>query len=97
MALRTVDLNNIQQVSLELSYRTFSETVHQGWLDLDSLLVQFRTSRSLRLKVMHTLTRKRDRREGVARLLPEVMRRGVADLVGCTYTIQQFPGFPTLI
>lgn len=97
--LHTVEPQNIQQISLEsLHYIPWRET-QQEWFDLDTLLVQFWTSHSLRLEVVYESRRGwGDRAETIARLLPEVMRRGIADLVECPYVEQQFPSFiPTLI
>jgi len=87
--LHTIGPKNLQHLSLELSHcsvieDTTWETVHQEWLDLDSLLVQFWVSHSLRLKVIHTLEKGgQDVRDHVAMFLPELTRRGIADLVQC--------------
>ena len=93
-ALRTVEPGNIEEISLELSGYILWGMVNQEWLDLDSLLVRLWTLRSLRLKVMYESRRgSGDRTEAVARLLPEVMRRGIVDLVEYPYVEQQFPSF----
>ena len=97
-ALHTIEPKNIEQISLELSHYIFWRTVHQEWLDLDSLLVRFWTLHSLRLKVTYESRRGwGDRRETVARLLPEVMRRGIADLVEQPYVEQQFPSLTSTL
>jgi hypothetical protein len=88
--LRTVKSKNLQQITLELpGYTTIRkidwETVRQGWLDLDYLLVQFVASRSLRLNIMDWSKMEReDMRDHAARLLPELMKRGIDDLVEFT-------------
>jgi len=53
------------------------------WLDLDHLLIQLWESRSIRSKVTRTLLkgRKRNMRDCIGCLLPEMMRRGMIDLV----------------
>ena len=95
-SLHTVQSKHIQQVSLELSLDVFWRTSHQEWTDLDSLLVRFWTSHALRLKVMYESRRGwGDQREHVARLLPELMRRGVVDLVEYPYVEQDFLSFTT--
>ena len=85
--LHTVEPKNLQQISIALPgpaliSHTTLETVQREWVDLDCLLVQFWTSHSLRPKVMYEPTKRgRDLRNHVARLLPELTRRGVIDLV----------------
>ena len=97
-ALHTVEPQNIEQIQLELSHYIFWGTVHQEWLDLDSLLVRFWTLHSLRLKVTYESRRGwGDRKESAARLLPEVMRRGIADFVEQPYVEQQFPSFTSTL
>ena len=56
----------------------------RGWcLGLDRLLVQFWTSRSIRPKVMCT---GKVMQGYIERLLPEITRRGIIDLVECAST-----------
>lgn len=64
-------------------------------MSLDSLLVQFWTSHPLRLKleVMYESTRGSRDRGDVVRLLPEVMKRGIAELVKSPFVEQPFPSF----
>jgi len=87
--LHTIGPKNLQRLSLELSHcsvieDTTWETVHPEWLDLDSLLVPFWVSRSLRLKVINTPGKGEEGvRDRVAKFLPELTRRGIADLVQC--------------
>lgn len=86
-ALRTIDCENIREISLDLAPDVLRRAVHQEWVDLDFLLVQFWTSHSLRLKVMYDSRRGcGNQMECVTRLLPELVRRGIADLVECSYT-----------
>lgn len=61
------------------------ETAYQEWLELDRLLAELCELHSFRLTVMYNLRRcpdgsKEKRRMTI--LLPEVMKRGMADLVG---------------
>ena len=60
------------------------ETRYRHWLELDHLLVQLWEAQSMRLKVVHAMPSRMDwesENSCVDILLPEVMRRGVADLV----------------
>ena len=96
--LHTTESKNIQHISLELYRYALWDVVHQGWLDLDHLLVQLWASHSLRLKVAYELLRgSRESRYHVTKLLPELMRRGVVDLVGYHSVDQDFSAFPTLV
>jgi len=85
--LHTVEPKNLQRLSLELPRRsaiedTTWETVHQEWLDLDSLFVQSSVSHALRLKVIHAPGKgELDVRDRMAVFLPELTRRGIADWV----------------
>ena len=61
------------------------ETAYQEWLELDRLLVQLCESRSIRLEVRHNLHMDADgskERSRMKILLPEVMTRGMVNLVG---------------
>ena len=85
-ALQTVDINDLQSVSLKVNLRVISRarglgTVELGWENLDRLLVQFWTSTSLRPKLTcrSSLLEQADQRDIVAGLLPESMGRGIVD------------------
>jgi len=88
-ALHTIRSRSLQRISLELPRRDQAptgdaiwEAVHQEWVDLDHLLVQFWTSRSLRPTVMYEPGElEEEMRVYVATLLPELTRRGAIDLV----------------
>ena len=56
------------------------ETTYLAWLELDRLLAQLHESHSIRLKVLYDVDESRERRR-MKVLLPEVMTRGIADLV----------------
>lgn len=61
------------------------ETACQAWLELDRLLVQLCESHPIRLEVRHNLHVDADgskERSRMKILLPEVMTRGMVDLVG---------------
>ena len=85
--LLTAGTKNLQSVSITLSHRVILraltvESIHQGWLDLDRLLVQFWTSHSLRLKLMYEwIETGKDLNEAVGLVLPELTRRGIVDVV----------------
>jgi hypothetical protein len=56
MALQTVESKNLQQITIHyptILTGTIEEAVHQAqeWQELDRLLVQFWTSRSIRPKI----------------------------------------------
>jgi len=83
--LRTTGPENLQQLSLDLPHHTAIgwETVHQEWLDLDDLLVEFWATHSLRLVVRAPWKGEKELRDYVAMFLPELATRGIADLVLC--------------
>jgi len=61
---------------------TIEEAVCQEWRDLDRLLVEFGTSRSIRPQVAYVAREGgMDRRDRVSSLLPELTRRGLIYLV----------------
>ena len=84
--LHTIKPKILRRLSLELPRPAVIEdmtweTVQQEWLDLDSLLVQFWFSHSLRLKVIHTPGKEeKELRDHMAKFLPEMTNRGIADL-----------------
>ena len=58
------------------------EMVRQEWQDLDHLLVQFRTSRSILVGIVCDVeVREEDLRDYIPGLLPELTRRGLVDVV----------------
>jgi hypothetical protein len=86
-ALESIQSKNLQQITATIHpLATFGnpieDTVRQEWQDLDRLLVQFWTSRSIRPKFTHETERGENGFRGLApSLLPELMRRGLVDLV----------------
>jgi len=90
-ALHTARSGNLQRISLEPPrHRNLAvgaaawERVHQEWVELDQLLVQFWASHSLRPRVTYEPGRfGEEMRVYVAGLLPELTRRGIIDLVQC--------------
>jgi hypothetical protein len=89
-ALRTITPGHrdIQQTSIHIPYylitvgvtwRTIEEPIHGQWLGLDRLLVQLWESRLVRTRVIYT--EKRDMRDLVEHLLPEISESGAIDLV----------------
>jgi len=80
--LRTARPENLQLLSLELPHSVAVEgAIRQEWLDLDSLLVEFWVSHSLRLVIRAAENGGKELRDYVARFLPELAGRGIADLV----------------
>jgi len=87
--IRTAQPENLQRLSLELPHHatikdTIWETVHQEWLDLGGLLVEFWASDSLRLVVCAPGGGggEKELRDYLAMFLPELAGRGiVSDLV----------------
>ena len=87
-ALRTIKSKSIEQVSLDISLEVFWGAP-RAWLDLDSLLVQLWDLHSLRIKITHESPGSSAYgREKVERLLPQVIGRRVAEVVG------RLPGLP---
>ena len=89
---------DLRQISIDLpfhlvisvgpnAWQTTGETIYGQWLDFDHLLVQFWESRSIRLRVMSTMSTREERavRDLIGRLLPEITRRGIVDLVQSAY------------
>jgi hypothetical protein len=89
MALQTVQSKNLQQITIypcKTLYGTPGNPVEgavlQQWQDLDRLLVQFWTSHSIRPKITYKVGKgQKDWGALVPRLLPELTRRGLFDLV----------------
>ena len=87
MAIKTIESKNLQQITVFSYGGTISfqikEAVPQEWQDLDHLLVQFWTSHSIRPKIMYRRNQggEDEARGFVQRLLPELTRRGVVDVV----------------
>jgi len=84
-ALQSVK-SDLRRITLKPDPYTFINPIHetnfQEWWDLDRLLVQFRTSRSICPKVVHEMKRDEEGMSGHAlTLLPELTRRGLVDLV----------------
>jgi len=87
--LHTTKSGNLQRISLELpppnpvlNGAAHLEMIRQEWADLDHVLVQFWVSRSLRPKVIYEPGTEEDElMDRVARLLPELTKRGIIDLV----------------
>ena len=89
MALQTVQSKRLQQITIH-PHGAFAipvkEAVRQEWQDLDHLLVQFWTSRSIRPKITYEAGTGGDNlRAYVPNLLPELTRRGLVDLVEYLY------------
>jgi hypothetical protein len=86
MALQTVQSENLQQITIR-SCLTFpnpvGETIRQEWQDLDHLLVRFWALHSIRPKITYEVMGKGgdDLRAFAPTLLPELMGRGLVDLV----------------
>jgi hypothetical protein len=83
MALQTVQSKNLQQITIH-PYGTFTnlneETICQEWWDLDRLLVQFWTSRSIRPEFRYEAGKEgKDFKTFAPSLLPELTRRGLVD------------------
>ena len=83
MALQTVQSENLEQITIH-PYATFAdlteERVRQEWQDLDRLLVQFWTLRSIRPKIKYEVGKGgNDLKAFAPSLLPELTRRGLVD------------------
>lgn len=85
MALQTVQSKHLQQITIQpcgaFAYPV-EETVLQKLQNLDRTLVQFWNSHRIRPKIMFVAGKGENDLRGLApSLLPELMRRGVVDLV----------------
>ena len=86
MTLQTINSKDLRQIIVLLKSYSFNHAVHemicQEWGVLDRLLIQFWISNSIRPKVIcgPRLGRK-DMGTYLSRLLPEMTRRGLVDLV----------------
>jgi len=91
MALETVKSKHLQHIIIHQSTflpEVIQEVVCQEWRDLDRLLVKFWASHSIRPKVTYTTGKEReDLKDHLPRLLPELTRRGLVDLVEIAPTI----------
>ena len=86
MTLQTVKSQNLQRITLHLyaaaPVSTIEDAARQKFLDLDQLLAQFSTSHSIHPKVTCSKGKRGDAlRNLVPILFPELMRRGVVDVV----------------
>ena len=66
-------------------HHKIGETAYQEWLELDRLLVQLSESHSICLEILYNSRVEKDEereRNRMNILLPEVMKRGIAGLVG---------------
>jgi hypothetical protein len=91
MALQTVQSKNLQQITIR-PYGSWAnlveEDVRQEWRDLDRLLVQFWTSRSIRPRIIYEAGKEGDYlRALVPKLLPKLTRRGLVDLIKHVYKL----------
>jgi len=84
-ALRTVESKSLQRITIHPHTATIQdpiEEVAQGWQDLDRLLVQFWTSRSVRPQLLYGHDKGgQDLRDRAPSLLPELTRRGLVEVV----------------
>jgi len=85
MALQTVKSENLQSITIYL-INGFPETIEegprQGLRDLDRLLVKFWITHSIRPRITYKLGNgRKDPRDDVPSLLPELAERGLVDLV----------------
>lgn len=89
-ALQTVEPKDLQGITLQSDtsmVHGFEEPVRQEWLDLDRLLVQFWTSCSIRPKFMYDVGQGTgmDMMDYASRVMPELARRGLIDLIKFSY------------
>ena len=83
--LHTVERKTIRDITIypfDALPETIEQAVCEEWRELDRLLVQFGTSRSIRPRVAYVAENEgRDMRDYVPSLLPELTRRGLVDLI----------------
>ena len=82
MTLQTAQSINLEEITIRSPRKPILESAYREWQDLDRLLLQFWTSRSIRPRIGY-----KDREEGrelrylVPGMLPELTSRGIVDLV----------------
>jgi len=85
VTLKTVESKHLQSITICLDSNVLEmvgASACRGWNDLDRLLVQFWTSHSISPQVMYPVGNGGKGLRGVVpRLLPELTRRGLVDLV----------------
>ena len=85
MALQSVKSKNLRQITIhpyQISANAIEATQQRQWQDLDRLLVQFWTSHSIRPMIKYKARGGEWDFRGLAQsLLPELMGRGLVDLV----------------
>jgi hypothetical protein len=84
MTLQTTKSITLERVTIRIrSFKApIAESAYREWQDLDHLLLQFWTSRSIRPKIRYSWEEGGcDLREFAPRLLPELTSRGAIDLV----------------
>jgi len=85
MALQTVESKTLQRIIIHPHTATIRDPIGeaaQGWQDLDRLLVQFWTSRSVRPQLLYGRDKGgQDLKDRAPSLLPESTRRGLVGLV----------------
>jgi len=83
--VKTAKSENLQQITVNSPTATLGqieEAVYREWEDLDHLLVQLWTSRSIRPRVTYERGKREDGMKDLpSRLLPELTRRGVVEIV----------------
>jgi len=83
-ALQTVESKHFHHIAIHPYAAVFrsppEETVHSTWQDLDQLLVRFWTSHSIRIRLVYWPDGG-GTRDHASSLLPELIRRGLIDLV----------------
>jgi len=84
-ALQTVESKSLQRISIRTHDdvpEKIGEEFHQEWQDLDRQLVQFWTTHSIRPRIAYVPRKgEEDMRDHAPRLLPELTKRGLVDLV----------------
>jgi len=84
-ALQTAESTNLRQITIRFPFELGPWSLgvfHQDWKDLDTALLQFWTSHSIRPRIEYwKVNEGHELRELSSRLLPELTGRGVVDLV----------------
>ena len=84
MTLQSIQSKNLQQIAVHPYATTLGspieESVYWQWEDLDSPLIQFWTSSSIRPWVVCEVVGEEDMKDYAPSLLPELTRRGLVDL-----------------
>ena len=84
MTLQTAQSENLERITMRLppvNLSSVAETFYSEWQDLDSLLVELWTSRSIHPKVEYCRVEGQNREQHLAGVLPKLTSMGATEAV----------------